>query len=88
MQSGDEGRVIRANRSRLRDWLATNIKVNWENKITGIEENGTSVTLHFADGPSATGDVLVGADGVSSMGESSSLRIQDRSDRSQFFLMS
>ena len=88
VQSTDEGRVIRANRSRLRDWLATKIRVNWQTKITRIEENGTSVTLHFADMSSATGDVLVGADGVNSMGESSSLRIQDRSDHSQFALMS
>jgi cation diffusion facilitator CzcD-associated flavoprotein CzcO len=73
VQSGHEGRVIRAHRARLRDWLATNIRVNWKTKTTRIEDKGDSVTLHFADGSSATGDVLVGADGVNSMGESTYL---------------
>jgi flavin-dependent dehydrogenase len=83
VQSGHERRVIRANRARLRDWLATNVRVNWKTKTTRIEEKGDSVTLHFADGSSATGDVLVGADGVNSMGESTSLPSQYCADRSQ-----
>lgn len=33
---------------------------------TGFTQSGTSVTLHLANGESATGDVLIGADGVHS----------------------
>jgi salicylate hydroxylase len=35
-------------------------------KATGFSETPDSVTLYFADGTNATGDVLVGADGVKS----------------------
>lgn len=69
VQSSEDGKVIRANRKRLRDWLATKLEVKWDKKTTRIEETINSVTLHFADGSSATGDVLVGADGVNSMGK-------------------
>jgi flavin-dependent dehydrogenase len=83
VESGHEGRVIRAHRARLRDWLATNIRVNWKSKAIRIEKEGDSIKLHFADGSSATGDVLVGADGVNSMGESRLLLSQPCADRSQ-----
>jgi salicylate hydroxylase len=36
-------------------------------RITGCRQDGTSVTLDFADGTSASGDVLIGADGVHSV---------------------
>ncbi len=35
-------------------------------RVTGFTETDREVTLHFADGSSATGDVLVGADGLKS----------------------
>ena len=59
VQSGDEGKVIRANRAKLKDWLAMNITVKWDAKAVKIEEDGGSVIVRFADGFSATGDVLV-----------------------------
>ncbi|MGE0223718.1 MAG: FAD-dependent monooxygenase [Acetobacteraceae bacterium] len=36
------------------------------NGATGFEQTGTGVTLHLANGERATGDVLIGADGVHS----------------------
>ena len=66
---GEPGQAwVRANRARLRQWLATNIDVQWGKHMTRIEETEAAVTLHFEDGTSATGDVLVGADGINSRG--------------------
>lgn len=66
MTSTPDQPLLRANRSRLRDWLAINIDVQWDKHMTRIEETDTGVTVFFSDGTSATGDVLVGADGVHS----------------------
>ncbi|KAI1407792.1 putative monooxygenase [Hypoxylon sp. FL1857] len=57
------GKFIRANRTRLRKWLATNLPVQYGKHAVRIEETNDSVTVHFEDGTSATGDILVGADG-------------------------
>lgn len=35
-------------------------------KCTGVEQHGDRVTVHFADGREAAGDLLVGADGIHS----------------------
>lgn len=55
--------LIRANRQRLRDWLAMNIDIQYGKTVETVEESSDSVTLHFSDGTSATGDYLIGADG-------------------------
>lgn len=55
--------IVRINRWRLRDWLATNIPIQYNKRVARIEENEDSVTAHFSDGTSATGDILVGAEG-------------------------
>lgn len=57
------GKFIRANRTRLRQWLATNMPVQYGKHAVRIEEKNNIVTVHFADGTSATGDILVGAEG-------------------------
>lgn len=59
--------IIRCNRQRLRSWLATGIPIRF-NKVAGtLEEDADGrVTVHFKDGTTATGDLVVGADGVSS----------------------
>ncbi|KAH8896019.1 putative monooxygenase [Thozetella sp. PMI_491] len=61
------GNIIRANRPRLRDWLRANIPVRYGRRAVAVSEEGDKVTLHFADGTSATGDILVGADGTHSI---------------------
>lgn len=63
VEATDRQDIIRANRQRLRDWLATNIPVQYGKAVESFEEDSESVRLHFADGTSATGDYLVGADG-------------------------
>ncbi|KAI1104555.1 putative monooxygenase [Jackrogersella minutella] len=57
------GKFIRANRSRLRKWLATNMPIQYGKHATRFEESNDKVTVHFEDGTSATGDILVGAEG-------------------------
>ncbi len=40
--------------------------IHLDKAVTGLEQAGTTATLKFADGGSATGDAVVGADGVHS----------------------
>jgi 2-polyprenyl-6-methoxyphenol hydroxylase-like FAD-dependent oxidoreductase len=65
-----DSEFLRANRARLRQWMATDLKVSWGKRfvrhtieIVGAE---TKVTAYFDDGTSTTGDFLIGADGASS----------------------
>ena len=67
--------VVRANRQKLRELFATNIDVQWDKLVSSIEQDEEYVRLTFTDGTTATGDVLVGADGVSSHG----MQLQDTS---------
>ncbi|KAI1875059.1 uncharacterized protein JN550_002488 [Neoarthrinium moseri] len=68
VQDTPETPVLRANRARLRGWLSTNLPIHWGKQLQHIEETGDGkICLHFADGTNASGDVLVGADGVHSV---------------------
>ncbi|PTU20624.1 hypothetical protein P175DRAFT_0501244 [Aspergillus ochraceoroseus IBT 24754] len=58
---------IRAERYRLRNWLSTNIPIQWGKRVQRIEHDDQGVTVYFEDGTSAKGDLLVGADGVKSV---------------------
>jgi 2-polyprenyl-6-methoxyphenol hydroxylase-like FAD-dependent oxidoreductase len=49
------------------------IPILYEKRVRGVEESGDTVTIHFADGDSAQGDLLIGADGVRSVVRSSLL---------------
>lgn len=42
------------------------IPIHYEKRVSGVAENGDSVTITFADGGAAQGDLLIGADGVRS----------------------
>jgi FAD-dependent urate hydroxylase len=42
------------------------VKIRYGKRLVGIDQTPTSVTARFADGSSATGDILVGADGIRS----------------------
>ncbi len=61
--------IIRINRWRLRDWLATKIPIQYGKRVVRIEENKDSATAYFSDGTTATGDIVVGADGPHSPSE-------------------
>jgi len=60
-------------RADLHDILAAKARsfdpniVRLNHKIVGFDENGSGVTLRFADGTTAHGDLLVGADGLKSV---------------------
>ncbi|KAH6677024.1 hypothetical protein F5X68DRAFT_278183 [Plectosphaerella plurivora] len=60
------GKFVRAKRDVLRNWLCKHIDVQYGKKAEKIEEREDGVVVRFADGTSATGDVVVGADGVHS----------------------
>ncbi|KAK6223924.1 hypothetical protein LQW54_000068 [Pestalotiopsis sp. IQ-011] len=64
--SGPDTLVLRANRNRLRRWLATNIPITYGKQAVGIEEAEDVATVHFRDGTRASGDIVVGADGTNS----------------------
>jgi salicylate hydroxylase len=60
-------------RADLHDLLAARARqfdpnvVRLNHKVTGFTENADGVELHFADGTSARGDLLIGADGLKSV---------------------
>jgi len=45
---------------------AAGAKIHYGKRLVDVTETANGVTAHFADGSSATGDVLIGADGVRS----------------------
>jgi flavin-dependent dehydrogenase len=61
---------LRANRPKFRQWLSTNIPIQWSKQVDRVETTDDGkVSVGFLDGSSAIGDVLVGADGVHSVGK-------------------
>lgn len=48
--------------------MATNIPIQWGKRVQRIEHDDQGVAVYFEDGTSAKGDILVGADGVKSVG--------------------
>lgn len=58
--------MVRADRVLLRQYLTTNIPCHMSKRAISFEESPESVTVRFEDGTSATGTILVGADGASS----------------------
>lgn len=62
--------IIRAERHRLRNWLATDMPIQWGRRVARIEYDNDEVSVYFEDGTSAKGDILVGADGINSVGRS------------------
>ncbi|KAK6070459.1 early conidial development-2 [Seiridium cupressi] len=59
--------LIRAERYRLRNWLSTDIPIQWGKRVKRIEHDDQGVTAYFEDGTVAKGDILVGADGIKSV---------------------
>ncbi|KAI0154586.1 FAD/NAD(P)-binding domain-containing protein [Xylariaceae sp. FL1272] len=58
---------MRLNRLQMRGWLATHTDVQWSKRLVKIDESEKEITLHFEDGTTASGDILVGADGLNSV---------------------
>lgn len=58
--------MVRADRVLLRQFLSTKIPCRMSKRAVSFEESSDSVTVQFEDGTSATGTVLVGADGANS----------------------
>ncbi|KAI1165348.1 putative monooxygenase [Nemania serpens] len=64
---GDESEwIVRAARHRIVEWLETNVPIQYNKRAINIEEANDKVKLHFDDGTSAEGDILVGAEGAGS----------------------
>jgi 2-polyprenyl-6-methoxyphenol hydroxylase-like FAD-dependent oxidoreductase len=63
------GPFYRLRRSKLRDLLSQGLDIQYNKRLSNISyaKDGNSVTAHFGDGTSATGSMLVGADGARSM---------------------
>ncbi|KAJ3573849.1 hypothetical protein NPX13_g4560 [Xylaria arbuscula] len=73
----DSGQIVRANRQRLRDWLRQFIPVQYNKRVVSVDDVGDQVTVHFQDGSSASGDILVGAEGTRSIVRKHILHGQD-----------
>lgn len=65
---GQDTFVLRASRLRLRQWLSTKVPITYGKQLINVEEADDAVTAYFQDGTTATGDILVGADGINSRG--------------------
>ncbi|KAL5380077.1 hypothetical protein DPSP01_008113 [Paraphaeosphaeria sporulosa] len=74
---GDNGNTIaafpisnfyRLRRSKLRELLSEQVDIRYEKRLASVTfaEDAQSLTAHFSDGTSATGSMLVGADGARS----------------------
>ncbi|MCJ1290484.1 hypothetical protein MMC34_002022 [Xylographa carneopallida] len=63
---GDPKFFIRVTRSKLREWLRSHIDIQWNKCFVRYEESDHGVTAFFADGSSATGEMLVGCEGINS----------------------
>ncbi|MCJ1377644.1 hypothetical protein MMC17_000740 [Xylographa soralifera] len=63
---GDPKFFIRVTRSRMRDWLASYIDIQWNKRFVRYEESDHGVTAFFADGTTATGEMLIGCEGINS----------------------
>ncbi|MBB5084723.1 FAD-dependent oxidoreductase [Nonomuraea endophytica] len=53
-------------RALMDEAIGRGIRVEFGKRLTAVEDEGDKVTAHFADGSSAIGEVLVGADGIRS----------------------
>jgi 2-polyprenyl-6-methoxyphenol hydroxylase-like FAD-dependent oxidoreductase len=64
---GQPGLTI--HRASLQDELinAVQEQIQWGKRCISVEQTDSMVTVHFEDGSSATGDILVGADGIRSV---------------------
>lgn len=60
----ESGKIVRANRQRLRDWLLQHLTVQFNKCLVRVEERDDKVVAHFEDGSSETGDILVGEAGA------------------------
>ncbi|KAL8330787.1 hypothetical protein RB594_008442 [Gaeumannomyces avenae] len=69
--------VVRANRTLMWRYLETHIPVQYCKVAVGVTQEGETVTVSFADGTSAKGDIAVGADGVHSANPPSRRGAQD-----------
>lgn len=68
VQNTPQEPFLRLHRLRFRKWLATEIPIQWGKRLRRVEEQDKRVTVHFENGTSASGDLLIGADGVNSVG--------------------
>lgn len=68
LSHSDEKPFLRSDRAKVRAWLMHNLNINWGKQFVRYVQDAHSVTAYFADGTSATGSILVGADGVNSNG--------------------
>ncbi|KAI1352369.1 putative monooxygenase [Xylaria sp. FL0043] len=73
----DSHHFVRANRQRLRNWLRQHIHVQYDKRVVSVDDSGEKVVVHFADGSSASGDVLIGAEGTRSIVRKHILHGQD-----------
>lgn len=66
---GQNEALFRANRSVLRNWLATGVDLRYEHKLVSVEGIPGDVKAIFENGTEHGGSMLIAADGVHSTGK-------------------
>jgi tyrosinase len=57
---------FRANRAKLEQLLREGLDVRWKHALQSVEKSSQGATMHFSNGESCVGKLVVGADGVHS----------------------
>lgn len=71
VEASEECNVHRANRKKMREWLSREVPIQYGKQLVEVGQTQFGRTVvHFKDGTTASGDILVGADGVNSVGKS------------------
>lgn len=82
---GSPGYFLRADRARLRKYLAQNIPISFGKYFESFTTDNAGVNAFFSDGTSARGSLLVGADGAFSRVRQALLGKEHVSERSRLF---
>lgn len=64
---------LRVNKRRLLEYLSSDLDIQWEHQLNGVQASESGIACNFKNGHSAQVAALIGADGVHSAGKTINL---------------